>query len=116
MTPDKFSITQAKTSVGSLARTAARRGTVIRFKLSAPARVAFTVRRRPPVGQPPAPTAGLIKTFGRLLPAGEQSVPFSGRLGQRLFRPGKYRMFVLVQRPDGGGLSRASVPFTIVPG
>ena len=87
---------------------------MIRFSLSAAARVSFTVRRRPAVAQPPAPTAGLIKTFGRVLEAGEQSVPFSGRLGQRLFRPGKYRLIVTAAGVDGGPAVTASAPFTIL--
>ncbi len=117
LSPPNFTTIAVKATSGGVVAGASRaRGTEIVFSLSARARVSFTVLRRPPVAQPPGPDAGLIKTFGRILEAGPQVIPFSGRLGQRVFKPGKYRMFVTVRTVAGEAPTTSSVPFRILRG
>ncbi|NLT06830.1 MAG: hypothetical protein GXY03_11055, partial [Solirubrobacterales bacterium] len=90
------------------ARGRARAGTTIRFRLNAAATVRLTVQRRlagrraggrcvaPRRARPGARRCVRSVAAGRLvrrdLAAGAQRVRFSGRIGRRALRPGRYRL------------------------
>lgn len=113
LTPKRFATNLKRTPVGA-AQAASWSGTHIHFSLSEQARVSFTILRRPPRPQRPSPAGSLVKTFGRLLGPGEHSLPFSGRLGNRIFRTGPYRLYVIAIDSDGLVAPQASAPFRVV--
>jgi hypothetical protein len=78
----RFRVARGATALSA----AARAGTTLRFTLSEAARMRIALRRV---------RAGHVKRVGALLrsePAGPGRIAFSGRLGTRALRPGRYRM------------------------
>ena len=119
---------------GRTARTTAkalRRGTVLRYSLSEPATLAITLQRRLPGRRKGsscvAATQRLARAkrcvrfvrVGRLVHAshaGQNTLPFSGRVGRRALRPGTYRA-VVQATADGGRRSRSvRIAFVILRG
>ena len=86
------------------------RGTRVRFGLSEPASVRFTIRRRSG-GRP-------IGSFVRSASAGPNSVRFSGRLrvrGRTLsLAPGRYRLTLVATDAAGNRSAPRRVPFRVV--
>lgn len=92
-------------------RGAARRGAKIRFNLSDPARVRFTVHRLRP--RKPALTAPLFST--RIRRAGSVAIPFSGRLKRhRALPPGRYMLTAEARDPRGLHSRPVATSFRIV--
>jgi hypothetical protein len=95
------------------------RGTVVRFTLSAPAKLSIAITRPAPGlrhgGLCGAPTPTLKRrhakrcfrtvVVGTLTRAGERSgpgrLPFSGRIGRRALRPGAYRALLTASNREG---------------
>jgi len=118
---------RAARSGASISRRRAPVGTNVRFKLSAPARVTFTVqrlvhghRRGPACVRGPAGRRGRVCVIARTLgsvslrrPAGARHARFRGRLHGRRLAPGAYR---LVVRAAAAGKRTAArtLSFTIV--
>lgn len=107
------------------------RGTTFRYTLSEPARVLFTIQQklpgrrvgrlcRPPtrlnVGRARCTRYIFVGRFAQAGLAGRNRKPFSGRIGQRTLRPGRYRA-TLVATDAARNRSRAArVAFTVVSG
>jgi hypothetical protein len=90
LAPARFAVARAAT-----ARTAVRRGSTVRFALSEPAAVTLRIER----------LAGgrrrAAATLRRSARAGANRVRFSGRIGRRALRRGRYRL--TVRAIDGAG-------------
>ena len=67
-----------------------------------------TIKRGPPPRKP--------RSFTRQLPGGESGVPFTGTLGSRTFKPGRYRVIARAQDGTGQRSEKASASFRIVAG
>ncbi len=78
LAPTPFSVARRATAVS------AARGTVIRYTLSEPAAVALRFYR--------ARTGRRVGTLRRAGRTGRNRVAFSGRIGRRALRPGRYRL------------------------
>jgi hypothetical protein len=120
LSPSSFAAARSGASLS------AATGSRVRYKLSSAATVSFRVRRLLPgvrAGRRcvargrkhksgrPCTRAVLVKgSFKRVSTAGANSAHFSGRVGRRALRPGRYR---LTGTPAGG--KAASVKFKIVP-
>jgi hypothetical protein len=107
----------------------AKRGTTFRYSLSEPAVVRFTFQRGLPGrrkgGRCVKPTRALrrakrctrFKTAGGLRRSGAKGanrVPFSGRIGRRALKLGRYRALARATDSVGNKSNRASVTFRIV--
>jgi hypothetical protein len=125
--PRRFAVAKASTAVAARVARAAK-GAIVRYTLSEPARVTFTVKLAT-VGARKgrrcvkrsgklrhARRCTLLKTKGTLTRtgvSGANQLRFSGRLGHRKLAPGTYRLEV--RATDGAGPSSPkSVRFTIV--
>jgi hypothetical protein len=112
LAPASFVATNAKTPVGASASAAG--GTTIRFNLSAPATVRFTMlrdpRRREQPGRRGSPAHKLVRSLG----AGPQAVRFSGRLANRILPPASYRLYAVATDSAGTRSEPASAPFRIL--
>ncbi len=116
---------------GPTAVSATARGTTARFVLSGPASVRFTVTRRLPgrrsgnrcvaVGRtrPSARrrctrtvTVGTLRRSG--LAAGARTLAFSGRIGRRALRPGRYSLVLLPTGPTGLPGAARAIGFRVV--
>jgi YVTN family beta-propeller protein len=97
-----------------LSRRKPRRGTEIAFQLSVDARVRFRVRRDPAVKRG-APPPAHPHVFKRKLRAGAHLVPFTGTLGGRTFRPGRYQVIARARAELGPPSERARTRFTVRP-
>ena len=75
----------------------------------------FRIRRNPARmngGPPPRKP----RSFTRELPAGESDVPFTGTLGSRSFKPGRYRVVARAEDGTGQHSEKASAGFRIAAG
>jgi hypothetical protein len=110
VTPRKFA---ADPSATPLVRAA---GTKIEITLSESARVRFHVRRDPPGhgagGETGAPN---LHAFRRSLPAGANTVDFSGTLGKRTFEPGRYVLTGRARDSADQASDRLTTGFKILP-
>lgn len=85
-----------------------RAGTTLRFTLSEAARVRISVQRRR------AGRATAVGALRRSEPAGANRVAFSGRLGKRALRPGRYRLKITATDAAGNASPPVLVRFAIV--
>jgi len=85
--PSTFAVARRATAVS------AARGTVIRYTLSEPAAVALRFYR--------VSTGRRVGTLRRAGRTGANRVAFSGRIGRRALRPGRYRLRVTAVDPAG---------------
>jgi hypothetical protein len=85
----------ARAATPRAARTA--RGTRLRYRLSESARVVIKVQRKPP-GRRRYRTVGTLRRSGT---SGPNSVRFTGRIGTRALRPGRYRVVVVATDAAG---------------
>jgi hypothetical protein len=115
--PDRPAITRLRLRPRSFAvadRRAGRTGSSIEIGLSAESIVAFRIRRARPArtGGPPPKHP---RRFKRALGAGENSIPFSGRLGSFTFRPGRYRLTARARDSLKQPSQRVATTFRILP-
>ncbi len=127
----RFSITHRRFAVGRGATpvSAVARGTAFRFALSEPARVRISIQRSRPgrrVGRHcRKPTRRLRQhracrrfvaagTLRRTEQAGRATVRFSGRIGRRALRAGRYRATIRASDPAGNVSKPKSLAFTIL--
>jgi hypothetical protein len=96
-----FAVGRARTAVSALAR-----GTRLRYTLSEPAKVTVSVRR---VGS--ARVAGKLLRSGR---AGANTLKFSGRIGARALKPGRYRAVITARDAAGNRSVARHVTFRIL--
>jgi hypothetical protein len=106
----------------------AKKGTVITYTLSEPARVVFTIERALPgrrVGRkctrPTRSTKGKkctrYKRFGRFAQAavaGRNRKPFSGRIASKKLKPGRYRASLMATDPAGNASNVRRLRFRVV--
>jgi hypothetical protein len=105
--PRTFAVTRRR---GRARSARPRRGTTFRYRLSEPARVVFTVERR--VGR----RFARVGAFAQRAGAGANARRFSGRIGGRKLRPGRYRA-ILGATDAAGNRSRAKrAAFKVVRG
>jgi hypothetical protein len=133
LAPSRFRVGRSTTPTD--ARVAPRRplparGSRLRFTLSEPADVRIQIERARPgrrIGKRcMAPTHKLRKRrrcthytptgtlTRRNLPAGPNTIPFSGRIGQRALAPGRYRATVTATDPAGNRSTPTRATFTMV--
>jgi PKD domain/Low-density lipoprotein receptor repeat class B len=92
----------------------APRGTTIELKLDADSLVRFHVRRLGSSKPRRLPRAR--RGFNRNLTAGVNSVRFTGALGGKALKPGRYKLFARAVDPSGGRSARLGAKFRIVAG
>ena len=108
-----------------------RRGTTVRYRLSEGARVAFrferrtvgrraggTCRRKTPKNRLRRPCSRYraAGSFSRMSRAGKNRKHFSGRIGKRRLRPGRYRVTLRARDAAGNRSRRRRLAFRMVPG
>jgi hypothetical protein len=81
-------------------------GTVLRFNVSAPAKVALTAKSA--AGKT---VKGAIKTAGK---PGANKLRFMGRIAKKTLKPGRYRLTISATPLTGGAAKTATVAFKIV--
>jgi hypothetical protein len=124
MLRNTFAVGAAPTAVNARRRARPKKGSAFRFALSEDARVTITIARRRPgrkVGRrcvKPTRKNRRRKRCNRFVrrgvlnrnsTAGRNNVPFSGRIGSRALKPGRYRATIVAT--DAGG--NVSVPVRI---
>jgi hypothetical protein len=82
----------------------ARAGTTLRFRLSEPARLTFTVRRDK------HKVRGKLRTAGK---PGANAVRLTGRIGRRSLRPGRYTLRIAARDLMGSERASARARFSI---
>jgi hypothetical protein len=108
MTPRRFAASHSRASARrSHGRPA--EGAFITYLLDEPATVRVSIRR----------AAGGIRTAGvttlqRKANRGENTIRFSGRIGRRPLRPGRYRAVISATSADGRKAPATTLPFRIV--
>jgi hypothetical protein len=107
--PSRFTVGRPGTAVS--ARVA--RGTRFRFRLSEDASVRIKILRRVPGTRNRFRRVGALR---RHLTSGSRSVGFSGRLGKKTLRAGRYRAVVTAIDASGNRSTPARVSFRIVRG
>jgi hypothetical protein len=104
-----FAVGGAPTATVASAKT--RRGTAFRYTLSEPARVTIAIKAIKRRGKRRAPKGG---TLVRSSPAGATTVAFSGRIGRRALRPGRYRATFVAAEPSGLTSPARAITFRVV--
>jgi hypothetical protein len=84
MKPKTFAVNR-KGAPEKLVAAKVRRGTTFRYRLSEAARVVFTIQRRK------GKRFVQAKRFAKVSKAGANAKKFSGRIGKRALKPGRYR-------------------------
>jgi hypothetical protein len=107
--PSRFAVGRAATAVS--ARVA--RGTRFRFRLSENATVRIKILRRVPGTSNRFRKVGTLR---RQLTSGSRSVSFSGRLGRKALRAGRYRAVLTAIDASGNRSAPVRVSFRIVRG
>jgi hypothetical protein len=109
MTPRRFAVSHTRRSA-KRRRSHATDGTTITWVLNQRASVRITVRRLRPGGR-----TTLVRSFTRKGIQGENTVRYSGRVGRRMLRPGRYRMTITATVKDQRTAPR-TLRFTVVSG
>lgn len=93
----------------------AAKGATIEITLSEPALVSFRVKNAKPgkAGGPPPPPSR-PRSFSRNLPAGSSTVPFSGKLAERTFKPRRYRLIARAIDSANQKSEKVSARFRVV--
>jgi hypothetical protein len=126
MTNRTFAVARGATAISA----AAKRGTTVRYRLSEPATVTFAVSRaakgRRSGGRCRKPSRRLRarprctryvragRTLRRTSPAGRSALRFTGRIGRRALRPGRYRMAIVATDAAGNRSRPRRLSFRIV--
>jgi hypothetical protein len=108
MTPRRFAVSHRRTA--RRRRSHATDGTTITWVLNQPAAVRITVRK---VGRNGRTT--MVRSFTRKGIQGENTARYSGRVGRKLLRPGRYRLTITATM-KGQHTAPRSLPFTVVKG
>jgi hypothetical protein len=132
MTRRTFAVGARPTARSAAPRGAPKNGSAFRYRLSERARVTIQIARRVAgrrVGhrcRAPSPrlihrkscaryvTVGSLKRHPR--PAGRKTTAFSGRIGKRALKPGRYRATFRATDPAGNRSAPRRITFRIVPG
>jgi hypothetical protein len=111
------------------ARRSARRGTAFNYTLSEPARVVFTIQRASPgrrvKGKCRKPARAnrkkrkctryaLLGRFAQQGVAGRNTKPWSGKIGKRKAKPGRYRATLVATDPAGNHSQPKRLSFRVV--
>ena len=128
MSPRRFAVSPSR-ATARRRRARAPDGTTITFLMNDRARVTLSVQRvrngRQVAGACVAPsrrtsqrpscrrTVG-VATLRRSAIRGENTVRFSGRIGRRVLRPGRYRMVLRARAADGRRTAARALRFTVV--
>jgi hypothetical protein len=99
-----FAISRARTAVSARIF----RGTRFRYTLSEAARVLVTIRR--------ASTGKAVGKLARTGKAGANSIKFSGRVGSKALKPGRYRAVITATDAAGNRSAPNGVRFRVVAG
>jgi hypothetical protein len=110
MSPRRFAVAHRRSAARSR-RGRAPDGTAVTFLLNDTATVRLTVRRVARNGR-----TVRVTTLRRKAIRGENTVRFSGRIGRRVLRPGRYRMVVRARANDGRRTPARTLRFTVVRG
>jgi hypothetical protein len=108
MTPRRFAVSHRRTAAGTRRRQPT--GAAITWLMSEPAKVRLVVQRVR--GRRHVPVATLQRTGIR----GENTVRFTGRIGRRTLRPGRYRIRISARTADGRQAGPRTLAFTVVRG
>jgi hypothetical protein len=98
-----FAVGRARTAISALAH-----GTALRYKLSEAARVTIQIKR-----------FGAKRAAGKLLrsgKAGANSIKFTGRIGKRALRPGRYSAVLTATDAAGNRSKPSRLKFRILRG
>jgi hypothetical protein len=106
-TPSVFAVARAGTALAA----GVRRGTRFRYTLSEPARVKLRIRRARRGGG-----YRTIATLTRSGASGANRIRFSGRIGRRALRPGRYRAVITATDTAGNRSARRATRFRIARG
>jgi hypothetical protein len=109
MTPRRFAVSHSRRSV-KRRRSRATDGTTITWVLNQKATVRMTVRKVRPRGR-----TTMVRSFSRKAIQGENTARYSGRVGRKLLKPGRYRMTITATTKDQRTAPR-TLPFTVVKG
>lgn len=123
--PKRFAVGKASTALSARKKRRTPQGAMVRYTLSEPARVSFTVerlRKGHKKGRvckakgPGRPCVLLVRqaTLTRTGISGANQLAFSGRLGRRKMSPGSYELVVQAVDPAGNRSAKKTVRFTIV--
>jgi PKD domain len=128
LSPSRFRVGRAATPLAAQHRRRAPVGTTFRYRLSEAATVRIAIERalpgrrrrgacRAPGVRPRGRRCTRYRTLGTLTrsaPAGPSSLAFSGRLGSRALRPGRYRATLVATDAAGNASRPARAAFTVV--
>jgi hypothetical protein len=109
MTPRRFAVSHSRRSV-KRRRSHATDGTTVTWVLNQRASVRITVRKLRPGGR-----TTMVRSFTRKGITGENTARYSGRVGRRLLKPGRYRMTITAATKDQRTAPRR-LAFTVVRG
>jgi hypothetical protein len=109
MTPRRFAVSHSRRSARGR-RSHATDGTTITWVLNQRASVRITIRKVRPSGR-----TAIVRSFTRKGIQGENTARYSGRVGRRLLKPGRYRMTIRATVKDQRTAAR-TLPFTVVRG
>jgi hypothetical protein len=101
----RFRVGKAPTALA--ARAKALGGTVLRFSSSEAGTLSIAVSKAKKGAKP-------IGTLTRSIAAGPGKVPFSGRIGKKPLRPGRYRLTLSARDAAGNVSSSVAIPFMIL--
>ncbi|HYV14999.1 MAG TPA: thrombospondin type 3 repeat-containing protein [Conexibacter sp.] len=135
MTPSRWAVDPhgaSERAARARARKPAAKGTTIRFTLSEPAHVLFTIERRVPGRRLPGHSCKkfsranahgractrfkLVGRFAQQAAAGHDRKGFSGKLGRRSLAPGRYRMLLAATDAAGKRVVAKALNFIVVRG
>jgi hypothetical protein len=109
VTPKSFKPSSKPTDLGA----ARKKGAEVEITISEDSRVRFRVKNRPsgPGGGPPPKNP---KVFKRNLEAGSSSIRFTGTLGKRTFKPGKYKIVARARDSAGQKSEKVAANFRVL--
>jgi hypothetical protein len=115
-----FAVGRAPTALVAARRRAVRRGTTFRFALTEAGTVRLAIQRRVVrrCGKPRKRKRCVrfvgVGTLTRGGVAGTNRVPFSGRLGTKALRPGRYRAVIVAADTAGNRSAKAKAAFRVL--
>ncbi len=112
MSPRRFAVSHRR-STARTRRGRAPDGTTITWLMNDPAKMTLNIRR---VAKRNRTRTIHVATLRRNAIRGENTVRFSGRVGRRVLKPGRYRMVIRGRAKDGRRTPARSLRFTVVKG
>jgi hypothetical protein len=110
LAPKRFAVSHSRRAAKGRRRSKATDGTTITWVLNQKATVRITVRKLQPHGR-----TTMVKSFTRKGIQGENTARYTGRVGRKLLRPGRYRVTITASTKDQRSAPR-TLPFTVVRG